>query len=277
MRIDENTKIIGRFHHKVSPRGLNIYNPYFEEEGINALYVLFWDPDPKRLFEGLRKLKLAGAVTVGFENDPQLFGLLDEYDDMVGYTKKVGFVTNVDGKVKGFRQGGEAFFKTIERAQSIKGKRLVLVGAGNIAQQLLFYLQCSGNVPRAVDIYNRTQGRAEALQKEFKCVTGAYSLDKLTSAGGDILANVSHLGGSVPDNVFTRNLVEQFGAVADITFETESTNLIALGKKLKKRCATGWDMFTYQGQIVLETILGQPISFEKLQNHVRQGLGETVK
>ena len=52
MKIDENTKIIGRFHTKPSPRGLNIYNPFFEEAGINAVYLLFYNPDPKILVEG---------------------------------------------------------------------------------------------------------------------------------------------------------------------------------------------------------------------------------
>lgn len=277
MQIDEKTKIIGRFHTKPSPRGLNIYNSLFEEAKINALYVLFYNPDPKVLFDGLRNLNLAGAITAGFESDPRLTGLVDEMDEVSAYIKRVGFVTNAQGKVKAYSQGGSAMLRTINSATSVEDTKLVIVGAGNITKALLSCLSRMAKKPKEIEIYNRTAEKAEALAKEYKMVKKVGSLDDLKKAEGDILANCSHLGGSVPDTLFDEKVVARFPAVADVTFEVEDTNLINLARKLKKKVATGWDMFTYQGQIALETILGQPIPMEILKKHVRRGLGMTVK
>ena len=277
MEIDENTKIIGRFHSVASPRGLNIYNPLFEELGINALYILFYDPDPKKLFDGLRQLKLSGAVTVGFETDPRLAKLVDKFDATSKYMKRVGFVTNNNGILTGHVQSGEAMYKTVSKAMNPEGKKLVIVGAGNVAKCMLFYISGLKKKPSEVEIYNRDVAKAKKLVKDFKFVKEVGSLSDLQNAKGDIIANVTQMGGSQPDDVFTSNVVKNFKAVADVTFETENTNLIKLAKKLKKKYSTGWDMFTYQGQIVLETILGQKISAEVLRKHVVKGLSQVVK
>ncbi len=277
MRIDENTKIIGRFHSIVSPRGLNIYNPLFEELGVNALYVLFYDPDPKKLFAGLRNLKLAGAVTVGFETDPRLADLVDEFDEMSKFMKRVGFVTNVNGVVKGYIQSGEAMYRTISSVSEIANKKLVIVGAGNVAKSMLFYISKQKELPSEVEIYNRTLEHAEELKSLFGFVKKIGNLEDLSDAKGDILVNLTDLGGREADSFFNETHVGNFEVVADVTFETEGTNLISLAKSLNKKYATGWDMFTYQGQIVLETILSQPIPADVLKRHVINGLGQVVK
>jgi shikimate 5-dehydrogenase len=277
MKIDADTKIIGRFHKKPSPRGLNIYNPFFEEAGINATYLLFYNQDPKVLFDGLRNLNLAGAITAGFEGDQRLMDLVDQCEEMSKYLGAIGHVVNDNGIVKGFTQGGEAFHRTIYSATTVTGKKLVLVGAGKIAKGLLFHLSRSKIKPASVEIYNRTVDKAKSLKLEYSFVTNVGSLQDLAGTSGDILANVSHLGGSVEDNLFTKDIVKKYQAVADITFETENTNLIELAKKCNKQFATGWDMFTFQGQIALENILKTKIPFDLLKKHVRRGLGEEVR
>jgi len=70
--------VMARFHREPNNRGMSIYNPYFEETGENAVYVLFHHPDPTPLMTGLRSLNLAGAIPAGFEKDPKLVELVDE-------------------------------------------------------------------------------------------------------------------------------------------------------------------------------------------------------
>ncbi|KKS40271.1 MAG: hypothetical protein UV61_C0002G0008 [Candidatus Gottesmanbacteria bacterium GW2011_GWB1_43_11] len=114
MIIDENTQIIGRFHKQASSRGLNIYNPLFQEKGINAVYLLFYDPDPKVLMTGYRALKLSGAITAGFESDPMLPGLVDDLDEVAKFIGRIGYISNVKGKVVGHAQGGQGMLRTIK-------------------------------------------------------------------------------------------------------------------------------------------------------------------
>jgi shikimate 5-dehydrogenase len=277
MIIDENTKIIGRLHSLISPRGLNIYNPLFQELKINALYLLFHNPDPKKLIDGLRKLNLSGAITVGFETDPRLAKLVDKFDDMSEYLGKVGFIKNVNGILHASYQGGEGMYRTIKKSSGIKNKKIVIVGAGQVTKSLLFFMKGVNELPSETEIYNRTIKNAKELSTEYKFITKTGGLNDLNNSSGDVLINLSNIGGAQNDNLFTKEIVSKFKAIVDVTFEKENTNLISMSKKLRKKYSTGWDMFAYQGQVALESILKQKIPFAIIRKHVIQGLTQTVK
>lgn len=276
MKIDENTKVIGRFHTKASPRGLNIYNPYFEETGTNAVYLLFHNEDPKVLIGGMRKLNLVGAITAGFESDTVLPTLLDELDENSKYIRKIGYVTYENDKIVGHTQGGQGMFKTIKDVSPIANQKLVIVGAGNICKGLLFEIK-KAELDCEIQIYNRDLSKAKLLQSDYHFVKVVTELSQISQASGDVLINLSDIGGREKDMVFTEEIIKNFKAVVDVTFETENTNLVTLAKKLGLRVATGWDMFTHQGQVCLEGILKEKIDFNILKKHVIAGLSENVK
>lgn len=191
---------------------------------------------------------------------------------------RIGFITNKNGKLTGYNtQSGGGILKTIEKATDITNKKMVIVGAGNITKALLYKISTYSKKPREVEIYNRTVEKAEKLKSDFNFVKKVGSLDAFSTAEGDLLINLSRMGGSEPDSLFNEELVNRFNSVVDVTFETENTNLINLAKKLEKKYATGWDMFTFQGQIVLETILETPIDANILRKHVVNGLSEVIK
>lgn len=276
MTHDGNTKVIARIHKKFSPRGLNIYNPYFEESGTNAVFLLFYNEDPKPLVAGIKALNMAGAVTVGFETDAEFAKLVDEFNESSQVVNRVGFIKNVGGKLRGYYQGGKGQLMSIQSASPIAGKDLVLVGAGNVIKSLLFEISQLAEAPKSVVVLNRTADKLEAFKK-YSFVKEVGSLDSLGGRSGDILVNATPIGGKEKDDVYTEAIVSKFETVSDVTFETENTNLIQLAKKLNKKCATGWDMFTYQGLVVLETILDAKIDPVMLKKHVVAGLSETVK
>lgn len=274
---DGHTKIIARLHKQFSPRALNIYNPYFEEVGLNAAFILFHNPDPKPLIHGIKDLNFAGAVTVGFETDPEFTKLVDDFDDTSTNVNRIGFIKNVDGRLKGFYQGGQGILFATQNAISLDGKEIVLIGSGNVVRSLLFEIQKRDVKTKKITILNRTVEKLTEIQSEYSVVNDIGGLDKLKNITGDILINASHIGSSQPDVYFTKEIIGRFQAVSDVTFETENTNLINLAKKLGLKLSTGWDMFTYQGLIVLETILDIKIDPVILKKHVVSGLTRNVK
>lgn len=276
MKIDENTKIIARLHTKASPRGLNIYNPFFEEAGINALYVLFYNSDPTPLIAGLKNLNVVGAITAGFESNELLPTLLEDVDEVGKYVGRIGFVKNVEGKLIGSTQGGEGLLRAIQNAGNIANKKVVLVGGGNIAKGLLFNINKLEQKPSEVVIINRDTSKIELLKNDFDFVSSVKSISEINTESGDILINATDIGGSVEDTVYTEELVNKFSQIADVTFEKEETNLVKLARKLNKKVSTGWDMFTFQGQVILESILETKIDPVMLKKHVVAGLSEIV-
>lgn len=276
MIINENTKVIARLHTKASPRGLNIYNPYFEEMGINALYVLFYNPDPAVLITGLRSLNLAGAITAGFESNETLPSLLDSQSDVSKYVGKVGFIKNENGKLIGDNQGGEGLLRSIQNVGSLEGKKVVIIGGGNIAKGLLFNIKKSNIKTASLTILNRSADKLTTLKNDFSFISTVGPLSDLTSTAGDVLINATDIGGSEEDTLFSRDIVAQFSQVADVTFEKEETNLINIARKMDKKVSTGWDMFVSQGQVILESILGIDVDPVILKKHVVTGLSSVV-
>ncbi len=276
MNITADTKVIARLHTKPSPRGLNIYNPFFQESNLNAVYLLFFNPDPAPLISAMRGFNIAGAITAGFESDDRLPSLLDEVDDVSAYTGRVGFITNNGGKLIGSSQGGQGLLRSILKHGHIENKKLVIVGSGNIAKGLLFNIKKQFPDPPEVVLVNRTIEKALSIQRDFSFVTSTKSVTDLSTETGDILVNATDIGGSQADDVYTESIVGNFQTIADVTFETENTNLVNLAKKLNKQFSTGWDMFAYQGQVILESIFHTGIDIGSLRKHVVSGLSEVV-
>lgn len=276
MKINENTKVIARLHTKPSPRGLNIYNPFFEEVGINALYILFYNQNASQLISGMRNLNLAGAITAGFESNDGLPDLLDELSDVSQYLGRIGFIKNKNGKLVGDNQGGQGLLRSIQNVSNIGGKKVVLVGGGNIAKSLLFNINKLENKPKEMVVLNRDLEKILPLKDLFTFVSLAKNLSELTTESGDVLINATDIGGSEEDHVYTESIVEKYSQIADVTFEKEDTNLVNLANKSGKKVSTGWDMFTFQGQVILESILETEIDPIILKKHVVSGLSEVV-
>jgi shikimate 5-dehydrogenase len=276
VKIDENTKVIARLHTKASPRGLNIYNPFFEEAGINALYVLFYNPDPTPLIEGIKNLNIIGAISAGFESNDVLPTLLDNVDEVGKYVGRIGFIKNSNGLLTGSHQGGEGLLRAIQKIESLANKKVILAGGGNIAKALLFNINKLENKPSEVILVNRTVSKIESVKSDFSFITEVKSLSELNTLSGDLLINATDIGGSVEDIFYTDEIVNKFGQIADVTFEKENTNLVTLAKKLNKKVSTGWDMFTFQGQVILESMLEIKIDPIMLKKHVVSGLSEVV-
>lgn len=276
MTIDEKTKLIGRFHKQASPRGLNIYNPFFQEERINAIYFLFYNPNPKILIDGFRSLNLTGAITAGFESDSVLPKLLDGVDDTAKFVGRIGYITNENGSIIGHMQGGQGMLRTIKYIVDPSNKKIVIAGAGNVARGLLFEME-KEKIRCSVDIYNRTTDKAKKLKERFSFIKGVRPFRQIDKAKGDIFVNLTQIGGKVRDITYPKFLINKFSNIVDVTFETEETDLIKTARKLSKKVATGWDMFTFQAQVCIEGILGVKADYRKLKKHVVAGLTFTTR
>lgn len=262
MTPDIDTQVLARLHPEPNGRGLNVYNPYFERVGINATYLLFHGADPKPLLDGVRALGISGAVVAGsFEKDPRLPSLLDDVHPISQALGTVGVVVNRGGRLEGVYQGGYGLHDSITSTfGGLQGRRVVLLGAGNVAKALLLVLKESGDIPDDVTIYNRTVGRAEALASDFSFISRVGTLDDFLRDGeGDVLVNVSKLGSASakePAMEFSEGVVARFEDIADVVFQPLDPPLARLARAAGRRFAPGYRMFMLQARYVLRYTLG---------------------
>lgn len=273
---NENTKLIARIHSKPNARGLNIYNPFFESEGINAQYLLFYNNTPEKLLKGLLDLGFVGANTAGFENDPEFKKLISNFDESSSFIGHVGYIKNEDGAWKAYYSGGEGLLAAIFNRTGLEGKDIVIVGAGNVSRSLILSITKRGIKPKSITILNRTIEKAKEVALKFNIKIDVKPLEELSKCKGDILINATPLGYKEEDNIYTDDIVKNFNLIVDVTFEIEDTNLIKLARKLKKDHITGLDFFTFQGKVFLEDVLEIEVDPVKLRGHVKRGLSEVI-
>lgn len=271
--IDGQTKVIARLHTDVNSRGLNIYNPYFVAKNINAVYLLFHDPDLNKLISGMRNLNLAGAITAGFESDPKLVTLMDELSPTAKRINRVTLVVNRSGKLIGHYNAGLGLANAIKTVSQIKGKDVVIMGAGNVVKGLLSHLEEVNEYPSTVSVYNRTVANAKALVAEGFKVDKTGSLDDMIKSGGDIFIHATDIG--APWNKgggfnFTPEFLKRFKAIADTTFVPLEPPIIKLANKAKIPNSPGWKMFVYQGAKGMGDIIGEDIDIAKLSELSRK-------
>ena len=192
-KIDENTKVMARFFPGVNNRGLNIYNPYFQEAGVNAVYLLFSNENPKILIDGMRNLNLAGGIIAGsFEKDPKIPELIDELHPLSQRLGRVGNLINKNGKISGVYPGAFGLYESIKRMTSYSDKKVVVLGAGNVVRSLLILMDLKNERPSVLEIYNRTLEHAESVAKEFPYVKKVGSIEEMIDkANGDIFINAT--------------------------------------------------------------------------------------
>ncbi len=275
MNINKDTKLIARFHTEDNGTGLNIYNPYFDAVGLNAVYVLFKNQQPEPLVDGMRKLQITGAITAGFEHDPVMPTLVDERSEAVELAERIGIIASRDGKLYAHYQGGEGLLSAIAEKTDINSKHIVIVGAGTVAKTLILALEQSTHQPASVVVVNRTPEHAQSIADHFKSVQKILSIAELSEIKGDILVNSSRIGSSVEDAYFTQDIVSNFKVVVDVTFGDPNTNLVTLAKTQDATVVNGWDMFTHQAAVVLREVLDHEADIPKLRQFVEDGLASS--
>ena len=264
MQINELTKVMLRLHIEANNRGLQIYNPYFEQVGFNAVYLLVHNPDPKPLVQGLRNLNFSGAIPAGFEKSPEFADLLDELTDVSKVIGKVGIVFNKNGKLIGHYQGGQGLYASItSKYGKLTGKELVILGSGTVAKGLLLEMQMQNDLPKVL-LVNRTLENAKKLASEFNFVESIVSLDDLHHQKGDVFVDTTDIGSpwnKGNEYKYSEEFVKKFKFVADVTFVPLEPQLIKIAKKIGVDCAPGYMMFMHQANICTKMILDHELDF----------------
>lgn len=261
MHIDENTKIILRLHKQANNRGLNIYNPFFFQSGINAVYLLRHNPDPKPLLAGMRNLAIAGAIPAGFEKDASFLNLLDDITEEARLINRVGVVFNNNGKLTGHYQGGIGLYNSIvTKYGSLDDKKIVILGAGTVAKGLLLEIKKQTIKPK-ITLVNRTIENAEALAETFsELVISVQPFSELTNQQGDLFVDTTDIGSpwnKGEEFTYTHDFVKNFSFVADVTFVPTSPQLIQVAQEAGIATAPGHRMFLYQAEECMKRILGE--------------------
>ncbi len=247
--IDAETELYGvignPIQHSLSPM---IHNGALKRLGRNAVYLAFEVKDLEQALRGIRGLGVRGvSVTIPFKT--QVIPFLDKVE---GPAKKIGAVNTIvnrEGKLIGYNTDCRGALEALEEKINLRGKRIVLLGAGGAARAIGFGLrerECQ------LIISNRSKKRGEALSKELSCHFLPMSLlfkMKAGELGADVIINATSLG-MYPrqrETPFPERLLKEGMMVMDIVYQPLQTRFLREAKA--RRCLTinGLEMLIRQG------------------------------
>jgi shikimate dehydrogenase len=148
--------------HSLSPI---FQNRVFEHLGLNAVYVPF-EVKPENLktaLEGLKALGIKG-VNITIPHKENVLELVDYADE---HAKNIGAVNTVKfgERTEGYNTDWVGFLKSLkEILPELKGKRVLVLGAGGSARAVLYALKREG---AQVFLWNRTKEKAKLLSQSF--------------------------------------------------------------------------------------------------------------
>lgn len=255
MNIKGSTNIVGLIGHPVehsfSPP---MHNAAFEALGMDYAYVAF-DVDPlnlKSAIEGAKSLNIKG-FNVTIPHKIEVMKHLDAIDEVAGL---IGAVNTIDFKdMKGYNTDGIGAVKAIEEVTSIKGKNVVVAGAGGASRAISFYIAKYG--ADSLTILNRNVEKAESLAGDVSDsgLIGEVKSDSMSEinryvADADILIDTTPVG--MHPNVDAQPIVlaedmHEDLAVFDAVYNPNETVLIKEALKAGAKPVYGIKMLLYQG------------------------------
>ncbi len=243
--------------HSMSPA---IHNAAFAAAGLNAVYVPLKVERVEEFIREFRRLNVQGySVTIPHKENAMK--AVDEVDAFVRQIGALNTIVNRDGRLYGYNTDWQAAIGAVEKVMPpvvggspLRGKRVVLLGAGGTARAIAFGLKHKG---AHTHILNRTVERAEQLASEVGCRWGP--LENLERLECDVLINTTSIGmhPKVAETPAPAPLLRKGMVVFDAVYNPPVTRLLREAEAAGCLIASGVDMFVGQAAAQFELWTGR--------------------
>ncbi|EKQ54939.1 MAG: shikimate 5-dehydrogenase [Methanobacterium sp. Maddingley MBC34] len=239
--------------HSLSPP---MHNAAFHQLKLDYVYV------PFHVKRGNLAPAILGARNMGIKglnltipHKIEVINYLDELDEAAELIGAVNTVKFTENNAIGYNTDGFGAVKAIEEATPVKGKKIIIIGAGGAARAISFQLLLSG--VGEVLIANRTLEKAcnlkNDLKETFNTSLGCLGLEdelKLELKDADVLINTTPVGmhpHQDDEPVVTSDMMHSDLVVNDIVYNPLETGILREAGKAGAQIVPGTKMLIYQG------------------------------
>lgn len=257
--------IIGKpVSHSMSPI---MHNAALNELGLDGVYVPFPVENVEQAVTGMRGLSIKG-LSVTIPHKETVIGFLDEIDSVAKRIGAVNTVVQQEGAkgnqiLKGYNTDWLGANRALAEKIELKGKKVVLLGAGGSARAIGFGLQ---EVGAKVMLCSRTEEKGRLLADELGCDWAG--LDSLSELEGDIVVNATSVGMNPNADVslMTVEQLTKFDVVMDIVYSPLNTKLLKNAEEAGCETVGGLEMLLYQGVAQFELWTNETAPVEVMRN-----------
>lgn len=268
-QVDTATKVYGVAGNPIrSSLSPLMMNTAFRRETVNAVYLGLQADKLTDLLTLVNEIPIQGlSVTMPLKQE--ILAHLEKTDPL---SAKIGACNTVlraqDGKLYGFNTDVAGIIAPLERRMSLRGAKVLVLGAGGAARAAVFGLRDKN---AEVHILNRTPETAAKLAKQ----AGAKVIKKeaVTKTAFDVIINATPLGmagNKAPQMLEAKDLNTKL--VFDLVYNPIETPLIAMARQAGIPVIAGVEMFVQQGARQFEIWTGKPAPEEEMLRVVLHAL-----
>lgn len=257
MRISGKTRVLGLLgypvEHSLSPA---MHNAAFEHLNLDYCYVTFSvRPDLLRdAVKAIKALNLKG-VNVTVPHKENVISLLDVIDEEAAFIGAVNTILNDNGILRGFNTDGRGFMESLKDENiEVKGKRIVIIGAGGASRAIGFYLSKEAESLGITDI---DVEKASRLVDDLRRLKGnVYPIERIYDLKDiDIVINATPLGLKETDPCpVDIAMITSDKVVCDLIYR--ETPLLRASRQKGCKTMNGLGMLLYQGVLAFEIWTG---------------------
>ena len=273
-QIDAATKVYGvcgtPIKHSLSPI---MMNTAFRRETVNAVYLALQTNKLSDLLKLVREVPLHGlSVTMPLKQE-----IMKHLENTDPISAEIGacntIVRSQDGKLYGFNTDVGGIVRPLERRLSLKGAKILVLGAGGAARAAVFGLARKG---AEVLVLNRTPQTAQKLAREAKAKT--IRRDQVAKSSFDVIVNATPIGmhGVKPQHILEAKEINA-RLVFDLVYNPVDTPLIRMAREKGIPVITGIEMFVQQGARQFEIWTGKPAPEDEMLRVVVHSLRQRAE
>ncbi|ACN15347.1 AroE1 [Desulforapulum autotrophicum HRM2] len=267
--LNSDTRLYALFGDPVAHSlGPVMHNAAFQKANINGVYLAFRVPRIDDAIASMKALGIAGA-SVTIPHKETVIPLLDRIDPLARGMGAVNTIINRDGMLFGYNTDCMGAVDPLEGVCDLKGRRVVVLGAGGAARAVAFGIRQQGAIPFIV---NRSIKRGRTLADEL----GAAFIPKadIATVDPDIIVNATAIG-MAPDNdaiPLDPEILKPGMVVMDIVYTPVRTALIKAAAERGCTVIDGMAMFVNQGALQFELFTGKKAPIQTMKSVLLKAL-----
>lgn len=240
-----------------------IHNRGFSESGVDAVFVPLQSDSLGAFFQAFPHLGLSGfSVTRPYK--VEMVGRMQAVDATVAQCGSVNTVVVHDtGQLHGTSTDGLGVITPLRKRGEIKGKSVLILGAGGAARAAAAALEERGATVR---ILARNREKALQVGAEVGCAAGDLSV--LLNSQWDILINATPVGGGslAEQTLVPKALLKSGSTVLDMIYDPLETRLLREAAQAGCTVISGFEMLLAQAAAQFEVWTGNEAPVDAMRS-----------
>jgi 3-dehydroquinate dehydratase / shikimate dehydrogenase len=273
-QVDAATKVYGVAGNPIrSSLSPIMMNTAFRRETVNAVYLALQANKLSDLLKLVDEIPIQG-ISVTMPLKQEIMAHLEKTDPL---SAKIGACNTVlraqDGKLYGFNTDVAGITGPLEKRMSLRGAKVLVLGAGGAARAAVFGLRDKG---AEVLILNRTSETAQKLARQSGSKT--IKKDGVAKTSFDVIINATPIGMAgikAPQLLEAKDLNTKL--VFDLVYNPLETPLLRMARQKGIPIVTGVEMFVQQGARQFEIFTGKPAPEEEMLRVVIHALRQQAE